>query len=222
MSAQYLQTIGRGALRAGALAALCGLLPACGVSTLTSPFTNGMFGGGKQETTASTAAPAPGVSQANLLTAAETGQTGSGEVTAANIGCPSFDVSAGSRSITFNAPGTAGDSLSVMHRGEITNTARECAPSVSGLAVKVGFSGRVLLGPRGKSGTLTLPAQVTVVDGSKSTLKTEKLRVVVNVPAGETAGFFSEVRELVLPIPAGTSPKSYRMYIGFDQSAAGR
>lgn len=212
-------------MRAGALSALCLSLAACGVSTLTSPFKNGMFGGGKQETTASTApaaAPDQGVTQANLISAAQTGQAGSGEVTAANIGCPSFDVSAGFRSITFNAPGTAGDSLSVMHRGEITNTARECAPSVSGLAVKVGFSGRVLLGPRGKAGTVTLPAQVTVIDGAKATLKTEKIRVVVNVPAGETAAYFSEVRDMVLPVPAGTSPKTYRMYVGFDQSAAGR
>ncbi|WP_125461663.1 MULTISPECIES: hypothetical protein [Rhodomicrobium] len=225
MSAKLFGTFGHQALRAGALAALCGILGGCGVSTLTSPFKNGLFGG-SQETTASTAAPAPaaepGVSQANLLGQAQAGQSGGGEVTAANIGCPSFDVSIGARSITFNAPGTSGDSLSVMHRGEITNTARECSPSTSGLAVKVGFSGRVLLGPRGKSGTLTLPAQVTVVDGSKSTLKTEKIRVVVNVPAGETAGYFSEVREMVLPIPVSSSPKSYRMWVGFDQSAAGK
>jgi hypothetical protein len=208
-------------LRAIAVGAICGALGACGVSQLTSPFKGGMFGGGgdKQEATAATPQPAPtGVNQANLLTAAQTGASDAGGLTTASIGCPTLDIPAGDRSVTFNAPGTAGDSLGVMHRGEITNSARECAPAPSGLAIKYGFSGRVLLGPMGKPGTMTLPAKVTVLDGNRATIKTEKLRVVVNVPAGSTAGYFSEVREIVLPIAPGAR---YRVYVGFDQSAVG-
>lgn len=206
--------------RACAAGVLSGSLGACGVSQLTSPFKGGMFGGGdKQETTAAAPQPAEsGVTQANLLTAAQTGKTDAG-LTTGSIGCPSLDVSAGDRSVTFNAPGTAGDALGVMHRGEITNTARECSPAPSGLTVKYGFSGRVLLGPQGKPGTISLPAKVTVLDGTRATIKTEKLRVVVNVPAGSTAGYFSEVRELVLPIAPGAR---YRVYVGFDQSAVGK
>ena len=207
-------------LRAAAVGATCGALGACGVSQLTSPFKGGMFGGGdKQEATAATPQPAEaGVNQANLLTAAQTGKPDAGGLTTASIGCPTLDIAAGDRSVTFNAPGTAGDSLGVMHRGEITNSARECAPGPSGLAIKYGFSGRVLLGPMGKPGTMTLPAKVTVLDGTRATIKTEKLRVVVNVPAGSTAGYFSEVREIVLPIAPGAR---YRVYVGFDQSAVG-
>ena len=206
--------------RATTVGAICGALGACGVSQLTSPFKGGLFGGGdKQETTA--AAPQPeqaSVNQANLLTAAQSGKSDAGGLTTASIGCPSLDISNGDSSVTFNAPGTAGDNLGVMHRGEITNSARECVPAPSGLTVKYGFSGRVLLGPKGKPGTLTLPAKVTVLDGSRATVKTEKLRVVVNVPAGSTAGYFSEVREIVLPIAPGAR---YRVYVGFDQSAVG-
>ncbi len=207
-------------VRAAAVGVLGGALSACGVSQLTSPFKGGMFGGGdKPETTAATPQPAEsGVTQANLLTAAQSGKNDPGALTTGNIGCPSLDISAGDRSVTFNAPGTGTDSLGVMHRGEITNTARECAPGPSGLAVKYGFSGRVLLGPKGKPGTLSLPAKLTVLDGTRNTVKTEKVRVVVNVPAGSTAGYFSEVREVVLPIAPGAR---YRIYVGFDQSAVG-
>ena len=206
--------------RVASVGALCGALGACGVSQFTSPFKGGMFGGGdKQETAAAAPPPAePGVNQANLLTAAQSGKSDAG-LTTGSIGCPTLDIAAGDKSVTFNAPGTAGDSLGVMHRGEITNSARECAPAPSGLTVKYGFSGRVLLGPMGKPGTLTLPAKVTVLDGSRATVKTEKLRVVVNVPAGSTAGYFSEVREIVLPIAPGAR---YRVYVGFDQSAVGK
>jgi hypothetical protein len=211
-------------LRAVATGVACSALGACGVSQLTSPFKGGLFGGSKEETVASapqSATQQQGVNQANLLTAAQTGTNDAGALTAASIGCPTLDIASGDRSVTFNAPGTAGDSLGVMHRGEITNTARECAPAPSGLTVKYGFSGRVLLGPKGKAGTLSLPAKVTVIDGSRTTVKTEKLRVVVNVPAGSTAGYFSEVREIVLPIEANESSKKYRLYVGFDQSAVG-
>jgi len=178
-----------------------------------------MFGGSKPEATAATPPPAePGVNQANLIAAAQTGKPDNAGLTTGSIGCPSLDIAAGDKSVTFNAPGTTGDGLGVMHRGEITNSARECAPEGSGLRVKYGFSGRVLLGPMGKPGTLSLPAKVTVLDGARATVKTEKLRVVVNVPAGSTAGYFSEVREIVVPIAPGAR---YRVYVGFDQSAVG-
>jgi hypothetical protein len=217
MRGLVLAGFGRDFLRMAAIGGLCAGLSACGVSTLTSPFKGGLFGGGDKEA----AAPEPGVNQANLVAAAQSGQGDTGGLSVGSIGCPSLSVSSGDRSVTVHAPGAAADNLSVMHRGEITNTARECAPTSSGLAVKLGFSGRVLLGPRGKAGTLTLPAKVTVVDGARNTLKSEKVRVVINVPAGSTAGYFSEVRDVVLPIAADSSAKSYRIYVGFDQSAVG-
>jgi hypothetical protein len=201
--------------RAAILTSLCIGLSACGVSQLTSPFQRGLFGGGdgekKEEQQAAVATPA---------TLAQN-QQGGEVLTTGSIGCPVFDVANGERTITFHAPGAAADNLAVMHRGEITNTARECNPSANGLTVKYGFEGRVLLGPRGKAGSITLPAKVTIVDGSKATVKTQNVRVVVNVPAGSTSGFFSEVRDLELPVSQGGSPKSYRIYVGFDRAASG-
>jgi hypothetical protein len=210
--------IGRRALRAAALLGLCAALAACGVSQLTSPFQGGIFGGGDDEDEKQ-AAQSP-VTPATLAAAAETGADNR-NLTTGSIGCPNFDVSASDSTITFHAPGLGNDSLSVMHRGEITNTARECGPSANGMAVKYGFSGRVLLGPKGQAGSITLPATVTVVEGTKGTLKTENVRVVVDIPAGSTAGYFSEVREIDLPVQPGVSPKSYRIYVGFDRAASG-
>ncbi len=207
------------AARITALIGLCFVLAACGVSQLTAPFQNGLFSGGDdEEQTASQSAPA---TTASILAADQTAQAGANDLTTGSIGCPSFDVSAGDRTITFHAPGSLADNLSVMHRGEITKTARECGPSSNGLSLKYGFSGRVLLGPKGKAGSITLPAKVTVVQGAQGTLKTETVRVVVNVPAGSTAGYFSEVRQIDLPVPQGVSPKTYRIYVGFDRSASG-
>lgn len=205
--------------RAAILTSLCVGLSACGMSQLTSPFQRGLFGGGdgeekKEQQAAAVTTPA---SLANGPQQAQGGEV----LTTGSIGCPSFDVATADRTITFHAPGAAADNLAVMHRGEITNTARECNPSSNGLSIKYGFEGRVLLGPRGKAGSITLPAKVTIVDGSKATVKTQTVRIVVNVPAGSTSGFFSEVRDVELPVSAGGSPKAYRIYIGFDRSASG-
>jgi hypothetical protein len=206
--------------RAAILTAMCGSLGACGLSQLTAPFQQGLFGGGSSDDNAK---EAKAVNTPDKIAAAGAApaQTPGEALTTGSIGCPAFDVATGDRTIIFHAPGAAADNLAVMHRGEITNTARECGPSANGMTVKYGFEGRVLLGPRGKAGSITLPAKITIVDGSKSTLKTQNVRVVVNVPAGSTSGFFSEVREIDLPVPAGVSPKTYRIYVGFDRAAKG-
>jgi hypothetical protein len=211
------KTLSRAFFRAVLLAGVCGALSACGVSQFTAPFQGGLFGGSKSEASEEKKPITP----ESLASAAESGQPNGNDLTTASIGCPNVDISSANRTITFNAPGAAADSLSVMQRGEITNTARECNPSSSGLAVKYGFSGRVLLGPKGKAGSITLPAVVTVVDGVKSTVKTEKVRVVVNIPAGADTGYFSEVREISLPMSPGVSPKTYRIYVGFDHTSPG-
>ena len=209
--------------RLAGIGAMALAVAACGMSQITEPLQRGLFGGDKPqtETVEQQQEEAP-VTPAALASA----QSGQGEgaigtsLSTAAMGCPTFDIESTGRSITFSAPGGGNDPQSVMHRGEIQQVARECDTSASGVAVKYGFSGRVLLGPRGKSGSITLPAKVTIVDRTNVVLQTQKIRVVVNVPAGETAGAFSEVKEVDLPIPAGVSAKNYRIYVGFDPEAS--
>jgi hypothetical protein len=111
--------------------------------------------------------------------------------------------------------------MAVLHRGEINKTARECTNSPRGIVVKYGFAGRVLLGPKGKSGNITLPVKITVKDDLRRTVKSETLRVPVSVPAGQTAGYFSMVRIITVPIGPGMTPKSYKVNVAFDRSARG-
>src|SRR5688572_28931483 len=136
--------MGAKVIRSGAriviLASLCMGLSACGVSQLTSPFQRGLFGGGEDEKKTDQPQQAAVNTPATL---AANNQAQGGEVlTTGSIGCPTFDVATGDRAITFHAPGAAADNLAVMHRGEITNTARECQPSSNGLLIKYGFEGR--------------------------------------------------------------------------------
>jgi hypothetical protein len=204
-----------GALRSAAIIGAVSALAGCGVSTLTSSFSGGIFGGGKTETTQN-------VSEGNLLTAAQNSTGAPAETGAVGSECPAVTVGTGDGNITFMAKGGSNDGLSVMHRGEITNTARECAPSLSGgLAVKFGFAGRVLLGPQGKPGTVTLPVKITVLDGGRATIKADQAKVPVTIAPDQTAGYFSVVREIVVPVPPGASAKGYKIIIAFDRRAPG-
>lgn len=191
-------------------------LGGCGVSTVASSFSGGgLFGGGSKqpETTQK-------VSEGNLLTAAQNDSGKQVDITAPGSECPVMQLAPGDSNITIMAKGGT-DSLAVMHRGEITKTARECAPSISGgLSVKFGFAGRVLLGPQGKPGTITLPVKVTVLDGGQTTFKTDLVKVPVTITPDQATGYFSVTREVVVPVPQGGSAKNYRIVVGFDRKSA--
>jgi hypothetical protein len=193
-------------------------LGGCGMSTLASSFSGGIFGGGgggKAETTQK-------VSEGNLLTAAQNSAGDPVDSNAPGTDCPTISISPGDGNITFMAKGGSNDGLSVMHRGEITNTARECAASLGGgLSVKFGFAGRVLLGPQGKAGTVNLPIKITVQDGSRATVKADAVKVPVTITPDQTAGYFSVVREIVVPVPPGAATRGYRILIAFDRKAPG-
>lgn len=192
-------------------------LAACGMSQITEPLQRGLFGGDKPPEANAEAQQVP-ATPADIAQGNENGAaTGSSSILAsASTGCPVMEIAPDARTVTFSAPGGGSDPQSVMHRGEITQVARECGTSATGIAIKYGFQGRVLLGPRGKSGSITLPAQLTVVDRTNVVLQSEKIRIVVDVPSGQTTSAFSQVDEINLPIPAGVSSANYRLIIGFD------
>ena len=209
---ERLTTSAKSGLNLALAALLAANLSACGVSQLTEPLQRGLFGGeksqdaeGQQVTTQAEASSAP--LQSGFSTS----------LASSSLGCPKLEINPESRTISFSAPGGGSDPQSVMHRGEIVEVARECGTSSTGIAVKYGFSGRVLLGPRGKAGSITLPATLTVLDQADAVIKSQKIRVVVNVPGGATAGVFSEVKEIDVPVPAGYTAKNYRLYIGFEK-----
>jgi hypothetical protein len=206
-------------LAGAALAALSALaLGGCGLSTLTSGL--GGLGGG-----ASKSAPEAkgGVSEERLLTAAKSNSadaqsTDIGEV---SHGCPKFLVWSRDNSLTIYEAGRVGDGLAVMHRGEITQTARECEVEAGKVTVKYGFSGRVLLGPRGKTGNVTLPLTVFVTDAKRERITAEKMKVDVAVAVDKPIGYFSFVKSVTFPVPVGARPGEFEVYVGFERNVPG-
>jgi hypothetical protein len=210
------------AARACARICLCGLLTilasGCGLSSITSGLGNSIFGGGSS----SQSTTSPGVNEEQLLSAAKANEGPVspivGEVAA---GCPRLSVSPRGSNLTIYEDGRAGDGLAIMHRGEITKTARECQIEPGRVTVKYGFSGRVLLGPRGKGGNITLPVNVTVTDTKREKIASDSINVAVNVAVDNPIGYFSAVRSVTFDIPEGSRPGEFEVFVGFDQNAHG-
>lgn len=163
------------------------------------------------------------VSEEQLLAAAKstegtTGSTSIGEVAA---GCPRFVVAPRDNNITFYEPGRAGDGLAIIHRGEITKTARECQVEPGRVTVKYGFSGRVLLGPKGRTGIVTMPLNVFVADAKREKVVNDAVQVKVDVAVDKPIGYFSIVRTVSFTVPEGSRPAEYELYVGFDRNVPG-
>jgi hypothetical protein len=133
-------------------------------------------------------------------------------------GCPRFVTWPRDSYITIYEPGRVGDGLAIMHRGEITKTARECRMNGSQVTVRYGFAGRILLGPRGNSGAISLPINVFVTDAKRERITTDKLRVDATVAVENPIGYFSAVRTITFDVPEGARPGEFEVYVGFDRN----
>jgi hypothetical protein len=190
-------------------------LGGCGLSSLTSGIGGGILGGGS----ASKSANQP-LTQEKMLTAAKSDSAMGigGEVAA---GCPRFQVWPRDHHVTIYEQGKVGDGLAVMHRGEITQTARECHIEGSRVTVKYGFSGRVLLGPKGRAGNVALPVNIFVTDAKRERVTQDRASVEVAVSLDKPIGYFSSVRTVTFNIPEGARPGEFEVFIGFDPKTPG-
>lgn len=186
----------------------------CGLSTLTSGIGGSVFGGGKGQV--------KGVTEEQLLTAAKSdvgdGGTGGGHVA---HGCPRISTPARENTLTIYEQGRAGDGLAVMHRGEITKTARECQIEPGRVTVKYGFSGRVLMGPKGRAGGVSMPVNVFVTDAKRERLAADKLKIDTQISVESPIGYFSAVRTITFAIPEGSRPGEFEVFVGFDRNVPG-
>jgi hypothetical protein len=213
---QSIPTAGHRALTLAVSLWAASLLGGCGLSSITSGLGSGIMGGDSASSETSA------VNEAQLLAAAQAGEgampSGGMEVAA---GCPRFTTWPRENFITIYEPGRVGDGMAVIHRGEITKTARECTIEPGRVTVRYGFSGRILLGPKGRPGTITLPVSVFVTDDKRTRLTTDKMTVDVNVSLENPIGYFSAVRTVTFDISEGSRPGDYQVFVAFDRTVPG-
>jgi len=139
-----------------------------------------------------------------------------------DVDCPTVTVRSGASAWQLSAgPGPT----NVRYQGALGQLARECAVLGETMTMRVGIEGRVLIGPKGGPGNLTVPLRVALVaEGPQPrTILSKFYSVPVNVPEGASQAIFSLVEDdLTFPLPADKRLDNYMVYVGFDpQGAAG-
>jgi hypothetical protein len=204
------------------LAALVATVALAGCST-------DMFGSRQPATTGSTAAPLPGFGDKVSdffrgqpeKTAADASPSPSTAADSA-IDCPRVDVRQGAGTYSLNAEGDQSAALSLRVQATFGQTARECHVNAGMLTIKVGVQGRVVLGPAGTPGDVTVPLRYALVqDGIEpKTLWTKFYQVPVNVPPDLTNVPFTHVQQdMTVPLPKNADLDAYVIYVGFDPAS---
>ena len=137
-------------------------------------------------------------------------------------GCPTIAILDGTTSQRVMAPGASGNE-GLRHQFSLLNVGRECSNTGGRMSVKVGASGRVLLGPAGAAGHFEVPIRVVIVsDVDGKPVESKLYRVSTNVAAGQPSVPFDFVSDqIAVPISAGRSGTDYSIKVGIDGGATG-
>jgi len=200
---------------AAAISAVAVTVGGCGLSTFTSGLGGGSVFGGSGSGGDSK------VSNDELLAAARGESTYTGTLGDVSTNCPRVVMPSRDSNVTIYELGRAGDALAVMHRGELTKTARECSIEGNRVTVKYGFSGRVLLGPKGRGGQVGLPVRVALTDAKREAVQADNLKVETAVSLEKPIGYFSAVRTVTFDVPVGSRPGEFEINVSFDRNIPG-
>lgn len=140
------------------------------------------------------------------------------DTSAADIECPSVDIRQGAGTLMTTA-GTEQGAMSLRYQATFGRTARECAVRGSTLSIKVGVQGRVIVGPAGGPGEMTVPLRYALVkEGVEpKTVWTKLYTVAVTIPPGQPSVVYTHVEEdMTVPMPPRAEVDSYVIYIGYD------
>ena len=130
--------------------------------------------------------------------------------------CPEIGVQPGTAAWQSGASGAvAADPFSVRYQGRFGKLVRACD------VIRIGFAGRVVVGPKGESGTTqTLPVRIVLLDNDDKPVFSRLERVAVAIPPGAGGADFAQVVQTdSMPIPPDHM-SGWRLKIGFDTAAA--
>jgi hypothetical protein len=125
------------------------------------------------------------------------------------------------RDMTIYEGNRVGNTKAVIHRSEITKTARECKLGDGVVQVKYGIAGRVVLGPKGKPGPYDLPATMQVLDKARGKVTSEPFVLSVIITKENPISYFAVVRDITIPVKEGTQPADYSISIAFEKKVPG-
>jgi hypothetical protein len=133
--------------------------------------------------------------------------------------CPAIDIREGASTLMVQGPGDPSP-LSLRYQASFVRAARECVVKGKDVTIKVGVQGRVILGPAGGAGQLTIPLRYALVHeelGQTRMIWSKLYTLPVTVQGQQPNVPFEHVEEeMTVPIPKASELENYIVYIGFD------
>ncbi len=137
-------------------------------------------------------------------------------VSAAEVDCPSVDVFEGGATARTGGP----DNANVRYQFDISDAARECDPQGQQFALKVGVSGRLLIGPAGSPGAYATTLRVQVKrDLDDKVLFDKSYRVAVDTAGAAQAPYRIVTDPILLPLTRARLDMDYSIFVGLGGGA---
>jgi hypothetical protein len=138
----------------------------------------------------------------------------------ADFNCPGVDYRQGAATYNITDSKSAENAaLNVKYLASFVKTARECDVRGDNVTIRVGVQGRVVVGPAGSPGTVTIPLRYALVKEGvdPNVVWTKFYSFNVSIPSTNLNVPFTHVEEdMTVPIPPSEELAAYVVYIGFD------
>lgn len=131
--------------------------------------------------------------------------------------CPRVTLKEEAGFINRYAKGGDGDPAKLSFQASITEVTRSCNRQTGMLAMDVALAGRVVTGPAGASGSVTLPIRVTVVRSDGEVLYSQVQNHQIALAGNQAQQFLFNDRNVVIPIP---EDNTLQVFAGFDVGPA--
>jgi hypothetical protein len=127
--------------------------------------------------------------------------------------CPIVSVRDGGAALRVGGPSND----SVRYQLQINDTARECDPAGQGqVAIKVGVSGALLIGPAGSPGSYGGDLRISIVhDADKKVAFEQSYKAAATTDASGQASFQIVTDPVTLPVASPDVADEYSIYVGF-------
>jgi hypothetical protein len=137
-----------------------------------------------------------------------------------DFNCPGVDYRQGAATYNITDTKSAENAaLNLKYLASFVKTARECDVRGPNVTIRVGVQGRVVVGPAGSPGTVTIPLRYALVkEGLEPNVIWTKLYTFnVSIPSTNLNVPFTHIEEdMTVPIPPADELAAYVVYIGFD------
>ncbi|MEO8669512.1 MAG: hypothetical protein ABI399_13410 [Bauldia sp.] len=128
--------------------------------------------------------------------------------------CPTIQIRGGAEALSFYEKGHDGDPAYVRYLASVGKTARECHNNGADYSIKIGVAGRVVAGPKGNAGAITVPLRIAVAHQFGAALYTELFKIPVTLSPPDFGADFSQVVNATVQI--GPDDRDLLVFIGFD------